>query len=92
MATANPMLPNVLPVFPIGGAVLLPRGVMPLNIFEPRYLAMVRDAMAGDKLIGMIQPRLTADDGGEPARRRHACSASAAPGGSPNFTKPATGG
>jgi Lon protease-like protein len=62
MADPNPMLPAVLPVFPIGGAVLLPRGVMPLNIFEPRYLAMVRDAMAGDKLIGMIQPRLTRDD------------------------------
>ncbi len=56
------MLPTVLPVFPIGGAVLLPRGVMPLNIFEPRYLAMVRDAMAGDKLIGMIQPRAGDDD------------------------------
>jgi Lon protease-like protein len=58
----HPMLPTVLPVFPIGGAVLLPRGVMPLNIFEPRYLAMVRDAMAGDKLIGMIQPRAGDDD------------------------------
>ncbi len=57
MASENPMLPLVLPVFPLGGAVLLPRGVLPLNIFEPRYLAMVRDAMAGDKLIGMIQPR-----------------------------------
>lgn len=51
------VLPSVIPVFPLGGAVLLPRGVMPLNIFEPRYLAMVRDAMAGAKLIGMIQPR-----------------------------------
>lgn len=63
------MLPTVLPVFPIGGAVLLPRGVMPLNIFEPRYLAMVRDAMAGSKLIGMIQPRLPGsgeDDDGKP--------------------------
>jgi Lon protease-like protein len=58
------MLPTVLPVFPIGGAVLLPRGVMPLNIFEPRYLTMVRDAMAGSKLIGMIQPRLSSDDDG----------------------------
>lgn len=65
------MLPNVLPVFPIGGAVLLPRGVMPLNIFEPRYLAMVRDAMAGSKLIGMIQPRFIAsedDDSGAMGR------------------------
>ena len=62
----NSMLPTVLPVFPIGGAVLLPRGIMPLNIFEPRYLAMVRDAMAGDKLIGMIQPRATGDDDRKP--------------------------
>ena len=56
------MLPTILPVFPIGGAVLLPRGVLPLNIFEPRYLAMIRDAMAGDKLIGMIQPRRDGED------------------------------
>jgi len=66
MASENPMLPHVLPVFPIGGAVLLPRGVIPLNIFEPRYLAMIRDAMAGDKLIGLIQPRLTGDDDRKP--------------------------
>ena len=66
MSIENPMLPAVLPVFPIGGAVLLPRGVMPLNIFEPRYLAMVRDAMAGDKLIGMIQPRQDGDDEDRP--------------------------
>ncbi len=70
MASENPMLPTVLPVFPLGGAVLLPRGVLPLNIFEPRYLAMVRDAMAGDRLIGMIQPRLTRDgDDGEGSGR-----------------------
>lgn len=50
-------LPEVIPVFPLSGAVLLPRGTLPLNIFEPRYLAMVRDAMKGDRLIGMIQPR-----------------------------------
>ena len=54
-------LPAVIPVFPLGGAVLLPRAVLPLNIFEPRYLAMVRDAMAAtgaaSRLIGMIQPR-----------------------------------
>jgi uncharacterized protein len=52
-----PELPPVVPVFPLTGAVLLPRGVMPLNIFEPRYLAMVRDALAGTRVIGMIQPR-----------------------------------
>src|SRR5918912_3892833 len=49
--------PDVLPVFPLPGALLLPRGQMPLNIFEPRYLAMVDDALrAGHRLIGMIQP------------------------------------
>jgi Lon protease-like protein len=50
-------LPPVIPVFPLPGALLLPRGQMPLNIFEPRYLAMVDDAMADrHRLIGMIQP------------------------------------
>ena len=53
-------LPEVIPVFPLPGALLLPRGQMPLNIFEPRYLAMVDDAMrAGHRLIGMIQPDLS---------------------------------
>lgn len=50
-------LPAAIPVFPLSGAVLLPRGVLPLNIFEPRYLAMIRDALKGAKLIGVIQPR-----------------------------------
>ena len=49
-------LPAVIPVFPLAGALLLPRGQMPLNIFEPRYVAMVDDALAGGRLIGMIQP------------------------------------
>lgn len=51
-------LPETVAVFPLAGALLLPGGRLPLNIFEPRYLQMVEDAMAGDKLIGMIQPRL----------------------------------
>lgn len=50
-------LPDVLPIFPLSGVLLLPRGQLPLNIFEPRYLAMTREAMTGDQLIGMIQPR-----------------------------------
>lgn len=50
-------LPHVIPVFPLPGALLLPRGQMPLNIFEPRYLAMIDDALRdGHRLIGMIQP------------------------------------
>jgi Lon protease-like protein len=50
-------LPDVIAVFPLEGALLLPRGQLPLNIFEPRYLMMVDDAFAsGRRLIGMIQP------------------------------------
>jgi len=50
-------LPEIIPVFPLPGALLLPRGQMPLNIFEPRYLAMVDDSLRdGHRLIGMIQP------------------------------------
>ena len=61
-------LPEVIPVFPLAGALLLPRGQMPLNIFEPRYLAMIDDALrAGHRLIGMIQP-----DTAHPGRRRQA--------------------
>jgi uncharacterized protein len=57
-------LPKIVPVFPLDGALLLPRGGLPLNIFEPRYLNMVDDAMAGDRLIGMVQTRA----GGDPTR------------------------
>ncbi|MBI3435501.1 MAG: LON peptidase substrate-binding domain-containing protein [Proteobacteria bacterium] len=50
-------LPGIIPVFPLPGALLLPRGQLPLNIFEPRYLAMVDDSLRdGHRLIGMIQP------------------------------------
>ena len=49
-------LPRVLPIFPLEGVLLLPGGRLPLNIFEPRYLAMFDDAMASHRLIGMIQP------------------------------------
>jgi uncharacterized protein len=50
-------LPQLIPVFPLDGALLLPGGELPLQIFEPRYLNMVDDAMAGDRLIGMIQTK-----------------------------------
>lgn len=53
-------LPETIPVFPLTGVLLLPRGKLPLNIFEPRYLNMVQDALATNRMIGMIQPR----DGG----------------------------
>ncbi len=59
-------LPAVIPVFPLAGALMLPRAVLPLNIFEPRYLAMTRDAMASHGVIGMIQPRGDAERGPPP--------------------------
>lgn len=56
-------LPRVIPVFPLTGILLLPEGKLPLNIFEPRYLAMVRDALADEqRMIGMVQPRLPDPD------------------------------
>ncbi len=57
-------LPPVVPIFPLPGVLLLPGGRLPLNVFEPRYLAMVRDALAGERAIGMIQPREEAADVG----------------------------
>jgi len=50
-------LPAVFPVFPLSGALLLPDGRLPLNIFEPRYLKMVEGAMAGNRFLGMVQPK-----------------------------------
>lgn len=49
-------LPPRIPVFPLRGAILLPRATLPLNIFEPRYLEMLDDVMSGDRLIGIVQP------------------------------------
>lgn len=54
-------LPGELPIFPLPGVLLLPRGQLPLNIFEPRYIAMVDEALRTDRLIGMIQPKESGD-------------------------------
>ncbi|GAB5377579.1 MAG: LON peptidase substrate-binding domain-containing protein [Acuticoccus sp.] len=59
-------LPEVVPVFPLAGALLLPRSHLPLNIFEPRYLAMIDAALAGDRLIGMVQPTFDSDENADP--------------------------
>src|SRR5882724_10123415 len=59
-------LPATLPVFPLAGVLLLPRGRLPLRIFEPRYVAMTRDAMGGDRMIGMIQPNDPGDSSANP--------------------------
>jgi uncharacterized protein len=58
-------LPEHIPVFPLRGALLLPSGQLPLNIFEPRYVAMIDAALRGPRLIGMIQPKT--ERGGPPA-------------------------
>jgi uncharacterized protein len=55
-------MPGVLPLFPLSGALLLPRGQLPLNIFEPRYVAMIDDALKTHRMIGMIQPDPEAGD------------------------------
>jgi Lon protease-like protein len=53
-------LPGEFPIFPLEGALLLPRGRLPLNIFEPRYLAMTEDALGAKRMLGVIQPDRTA--------------------------------
>ena len=58
-------LPAEVPVFPLTGALLLPHGKLPLNIFEPRYKAMVEDALSDQRLFGMIQPDVSAPEGGD---------------------------
>ncbi len=72
MARSGP-LPGAIPIFPLAGVLLLPRGRLPLNIFEPRYLDMTRDAMAADRLIGMVQPRNPARGGRNPPVYRTGC-------------------
>jgi uncharacterized protein len=54
-------IPSVIPVFPLSGVLLLPRGQLPLNIFESRYLKMIDDSLASHRLIGMIQPEETVE-------------------------------
>ena len=67
-------LPDVIPVFPLPGALLLPRGQLPLNIFEPRYLAMIDDSfLAGHRLVGMVQPVPADEDAKRPALSSVGC-------------------
>lgn len=58
-------LPASIPIFPLTGALLLPNGQIPLNIFEPRYLAMIDATLAGDRIIGMVQPSFSDDENGD---------------------------
>jgi len=67
-------LPAVIPVFPLTGVLLLPRAQLPLNIFEPRYLAMIDFAMSGTRIVGMIQPRSGEEDARHPALTQVGCA------------------
>ncbi len=67
-------LPEILPVFPLTGAVLLPRGQLPLNVFEPRYLSMVDWALAGARMIGMVQPMEPEDRVASPPLAKVGCA------------------
>jgi Lon protease-like protein len=67
-------LPATLPVFPLTGTVLLPRGQLPLNIFESRYLAMVDATLAGSRFIGMIQPTEHEDKVATPPLSKVGCA------------------
>jgi Lon protease-like protein len=64
-STTTEQLPATLPIFPLSQAVLLPRQQMPLNIFEPRYLNLIQDALGAGRLIGMVQP-LPGDEDSSP--------------------------
>lgn len=55
-------LPKRIPVFPLRGALLLPRATLPLNIFEPRYLAMIDEVISGHRILGMVQPKSNTDE------------------------------
>jgi uncharacterized protein len=75
MAGAHPpTLPDSLPLFPLTGVLLLPRGLLPLNIFEPRYINMVDDALASERLIGMIQPADAEPRGFTPSLYKTGCA------------------
>jgi uncharacterized protein len=72
MLTTPADLPETLPLFPLAGAVLLPRARLPLHIFEPRYLAMIEDCLKSERrLIGMIQPQ---GEGAPPPLARVGCA------------------
>jgi Lon protease-like protein len=70
------MLPPVIPIFPLPNVVLFPSVFLPLHIFEPRYRAMVRDALVGDRIIGMtlLRPGWRAEDEGSPAVYQVGCA------------------
>ncbi|MGB0342630.1 MAG: LON peptidase substrate-binding domain-containing protein [Parvibaculales bacterium] len=66
-------LPQTVPVFPLSGVLLLPRGQLPLNIFEPRYLDMFEDALGRGRMIGILQPEDGQEDDSRPQLQKVGC-------------------
>ena len=59
-------LPNQIPIFPLSNFIIFPKATVPLNIFEPRYIDMINDSMKSNKIIGMIQPKTSSNEGNIP--------------------------
>ncbi len=66
-------LPKIIPVFPLSNFIIFPKTTVPLNIFEPRYIDMINDGMKSNKLIGMIQPKTSLDNGNKPDLHNVGC-------------------
>ena len=66
-------LPKILPIFPLSNFIIFPKTTVPLNIFEPRYIDMINDSMKSNKLIGMIQPKRTAENLSPPILHNIGC-------------------
>jgi Lon protease-like protein len=66
-------LPKILPIFPLSNFIIFPKTTVPLNIFEPRYIDMINDSMNSNKLIGMIQPKRTAENLSPPILHNIGC-------------------
>ncbi len=66
-------LPKILPVFPLSNFIIFPKTIVPLNIFEPRYIDLISDSMKSNKLIGMIQPKQTNSNTADPALHKIGC-------------------
>ena len=80
-------LPSLIPVFPLQGCILLPRTSLPLNIYEPRYLQMVNDALGKDRVIGIVQPASQVDDGESPKGKGYPLRLTGSAGRITSFTE-----
>ena len=66
-------LPKIIPVFPLSNFIIFPKTTVPLNIFEPRYIDMINDAMKSNKFIGMVQPQANNEDNKAPKLHKIGC-------------------